>query len=362
MIEDDLRRVLNDPRRTPGTWPDANERVRAGMRRRHQRRVIAVAAGAAVLAVAAVAAAASLGGNHPNGQIPATVRPSATDIIAFRDLPYSPPPNPINSPRASATPCRSTDLRLVNIEDGGAMGTEHHIVQVRNTGATRCTLAGHPALLRVNASRQVVVANTSTAAEESFDDPNSVPATIDPDESAYLDIRTYGGCLDGTRPTVAYDDVRLRLSGNDTLHLGAQLNATCGVEVGQWHRSEPAPPQSELVNMPIAVTIDGAPRQVRIGEEFGFVVTVINHSDHDLSLDPCPTYQILMSDVKGPGMRELNCAVPVIPAGGSVRFAMRVLIPDYTEYTGPTTLTWTLGDPSQYSPLPTATLKFTITH
>src|SRR5262245_60813957 len=149
-LEDELRRMLADPSRAAPGWPDAPERIRAGMRRRRRRRAMVTGA-AAVVVLIAVAAAASTTWRRGHGTVvpmrtPPNIGPSNDpDIIPWFALP---PAEPTQDPSVGVDrryiTCKTADLALHKIMTSGAGGTLHHLVMVRNTGSTRCDLSGSP--------------------------------------------------------------------------------------------------------------------------------------------------------------------------------------------------------------------------
>jgi hypothetical protein len=349
-IEDELRRVLSDPRYALESWPEAAGQVRAGVVRRRRRRRLALGSGVVTFAVLAATVLSVILVRGPAAAPPTgpdrTPSPSAeSGEVAWRDLPTAPEVAPTLSPRPPTTPCRAADLVLDGVETEGAAGTLYHVVQVHNAGRSRCTLGGRPALLRKDS--HTIRATPVSPVEQA--DPGATPATIDPGERAEVRVLTYGGCLDG-RPETTYTDVRLRVTGGQ-LRLRTGLNVTCGVGVEEWHRPAPSPAPDRLA--PLTITI-GAPASVRVGQTLAFVVVLGNPTGTDIPLDPCPNYLVyLTSPAKIAHGYQLNCAVPAIPAHRSVRFAMRLpitpLAPAAGGVAGPTTLVWQLqaGDLKQ---------------
>lgn len=357
-IEDELRQLLADPTRTPPSWPDAAERVRTGMRRRHRRRAVAGTGSVALLVILAATLAVVLvrgpALDDPIGPLPT---PSA-GVVSWRDLPLVERPAPTLSPRPAAAACRTADLALDDTETNGAGGTLITQVRVHNRGPARCTVTGRPTLLKTDPGTGRTSTFTSGTGTHLPPEPGSTPATIDPDEEAQLNIETYGGCLDG-RPQTTYAGVKLRMpdSGEFALHLS--LNVTCGINVGEWFRAPPAEPQPDPYAA-LTASIQ-APASVKVGTTLDYVVTLTNPTDADIPLDPCPNYSVILQvPVKTGGYRQLNCAVPAIPAHGSIRFAMRLPIPSFTTFSGPATLSWALGDNGATDQAPAASVLIAI--
>jgi Protein of unknown function (DUF4232) len=336
-LEDDLRRVLADPARELPPWPDAVQRVRSGMRRRHGRRVLA----RLWIGLAAVVATlfATLGPALVAEDDPAPA-PSPS-VIPWRELPYADPPSPSVPPRPVATSCRAEDIHLVSAESDGAGGTQYRFIRVRNDGSAECTLA---ARVRLRGTRNGSVHDIPATPRDDFVVMGSVPATIQPGEQAEAIVTTYGGCLDG-RPETVYKLFRVVLPGGD-LTVRESLNATCGVGAGQWHRVvESAGNESS----PLLATIS-APPKATLGTDLAFAVTLTNPTPAPVALGPCPNYIMgLTVKVKAGGVHQLNCADAqgrplVVRPGGSVVFAMRLPLPSLGPGAEPGSgdLTWTM--------------------
>jgi hypothetical protein len=344
-IEDELRQVLADPRYAPQGWPEAAEQVRAGMRRRRRRRVALGSGVVTVVVVAATAVSVALvrgpGGPPPTGPDRVASPSTEAGTVPWRDLPAVGQVERTLSPRPAAAPCRSSNLVVDGVDVDGAGGTLFNTVRVHNAGPARCTLSGRPTLLRKD-SRTI---RATPVPQVGHGGPAATPATIDPREQAEVAIRTYGGCLDG-RTETTYGDVRLRLSDGGQLRLRISLNVTCGVGIEQWHRPAPPPSADPLTALTVAIE---APPSVRVGQTLAFVVILGNPTDAPIALERCPDYLTYVdSAAKIAASRQLNCAVPAIPAHGRVQFAMRLPIvpqgPVSGTLAGPTTLVWSMGD------------------
>jgi hypothetical protein len=276
--------------------------------------------------------------------------------VPWLDLPATEHPEPERTPRPDASPCRAVDLAFDRVN--GARAGEHHLDSLgfRNVGATRCTLSGRPVLLGRNVTTGATGAlrvSTRTAITPSTD---QMPATIDPGEVAEVTIETYETCPNADAETT-YDALRLRLPRDaGELALDDSIDATCGVSMTPWYRR----PVPRNVYDPLArliVSIE-APRQAAVGTSLEFVVVLTNPTGEDLALNPCPNYSMwLAGPLKVFRAHRLNCTVPAVPAGGTVRFAMRLEVPDVPGQVGPRSINWTLdangpdGPPTAYAPL-----------
>ncbi len=335
-LEQDLRRVLRDPRRSPTPPPDLVERVRTGMARRRARRRAAAAA-AAVLAVVAVAGVAAV--------LTRDTSPASPGVVPWLDAPvapYSPPPPSAVPARPTAAACHGADLRLVGVEGEGATGRTGAFVHVQNTGRSRCTLSGSPQLTGLTATG----ARVPIAAEHGtfFDYPPQTqqrPATIDPREQAVLTIETSYTCEGGApASTTTYRRVQIRLPDGATFDIADRLGSSCPFRIGTWYRPVQPPPEPPEPWPTLQARLEGLPATAHAGQPFDYVVELANTGPADITLDPCPAYTEALGRTRAD--YRLNCQTrPVVPAFGSVRFAMRLDVGTDVP-AGPTKMLWSL--------------------
>jgi hypothetical protein len=318
QLEQDLRRMMRDPQRSLASPPDIVERVHTGVARRRARRRAAAATAAGLAVVLAAGVSAVLTQDR---------RPGSAGIVPWLDAPvapYSPPPPATRSPRSTAPPCRGADLRLAGIDGEGATGHTGTFVHVENTGPSRCTLSGSPELtgLTATGARVRIPAERGTF----FDYPPETqqrPATIDPEEQAILTIETSYSC-DGGAPTstTTYRRVQIKLPDRTTFDVADLLGSTCPVRIGTWYRAVQPPPEPPEPWPTLRARLQGVPATVHAGEPFGYVIELANSGPADIALNPCPAYTEALAGTLA--AYRLNCAAAaVIPAGRSVRFAMR---------------------------------------
>jgi hypothetical protein len=155
-----------------------------------------------------------------------------------------------------------------------------------------------------------------------FDVPETQerPATIDPGERATLAIETSGNC--GGAPTT-YRLIEIRLTDGTAFAVADRLGSSCPFRVGTWYREVPPPPEPPEPWPTLQARLHAVQATVHAGEPFDYIVELVNTGPADVTLDPCPAY----TEGLGGSTADyrLNCAAaPVIPAGGSVRFAMRL--------------------------------------
>jgi hypothetical protein len=334
-LEQDLRRVLRDPPRSPTSAADIVERVHAGMaRRRTRRRAVAASAVAlAVLLVVGVSAVITRDGS-----------PTSADIVPWLDAPvapYSPAPPVISSPRPTAPACRGADLRLVGVDREGATGHTGDFVQVENAGPSRCTLSGSAELTGLDGAGTRVTIPAESGTFFDWPDMQERPATIDPHEQATLTVETSMSC-DGGAPasTTSYRRVQIKLPDGTAFKVADRLDSTCPFRIGTWYRAVQPPPEPPEPWPTLQARLNGVPATVRAGEPFDYVVELANTGSADVMLDPCPAYTQALAGTSAD--YRLNCAAAsVIPAGGSVRFAMRLTVgPDVPA--GPAKMLWSL--------------------
>jgi Domain of unknown function (DUF4232) len=335
-LEQDLQRVLRDPRRSPTAAPDIVERVRAGMARRRARRR-AAAATAAVLAVAAVAGLSTV--------LTRDGRPASPGVVPWLDAPvtpYSPPPPATEPPRPAARACLGGDPRLAGVDREGATGHTGTFVHLQNTGRSRCTLAGSPQLTGLTApgARVPIPAEHGTF----FDSPPETqqrPATIDPTEQAVLTIETSLGCAGGApASTRTYRRVQIGLPDGATFQVADRLDSSCPFRIGTWYRPTPQPLEPPEPWPTLQARLQGVPATVHPGQPFDYVIELTNTGPASVPLNPCPAYTEALGGTRGD--YRLNCqAGTVIPAFGSMRFAMRLNVGTDVP-SGPAKLLWAL--------------------
>jgi hypothetical protein len=137
----------------------------------------------------------------------------------------------------TARACTAADLPTTATlgQRNGAAGTSLNYVVLRNRGRSRCTLAGYPSLLRVDASGR---ASTVPADRGSPFDPSGTfgtPATVGPGESAQALVTGSMSCDGGINPTT-YRNLSIEAAGTRIRVPGLVLQTTCPLRVGAWYR------------------------------------------------------------------------------------------------------------------------------
>lgn len=279
----------------------------------------------------------------PAGSWPADAVPWLPNQARFPEI-------GIESPRPPARPCTAADLPATAdfVDRNGAGGTLLHVIEVRNAGPSRCSLGGYPVLLSAGETVPIKIdPDTLTDKQHTREER---PATLDPDERATFVLGSSMSCGGGADRT--YRDIRVRLLDRELPIPNLTLTTTCPIRAtGVFRRLSENTPEKHYAGL--TVHID-APAWAAIGTDVDYVVTLTNPGREPITLDPCPVYMETL--YKGGGIYRLNCAPDSIPAGGSLRFAMRLTVPAYTPAKD-WKLEWTLYEPGSQGPTGTATVR-----
>jgi hypothetical protein len=301
----------------PG-WPDASERIGAGVRRRRTRRRLSVT-------LATVLTASVLFGLPSFFHSPDAAVPPSTFSAIEADGAWVDPPATLQrrSPRADRSPCQpnlAQPLTWMNQESPTDL-----VVFYDPPDTDRCTLSGAPKLMvtdPVNLTRVFLDAPTAEAK------PNArkqFPATVDGGEPARFDITTDDNC-----PAHHYTDLAFVVGGQEIPFSVPAVDGVCFRSVSPWYVEAP------LINAPLTVTIQ-SPKLVAPGRDFTYEVTVLNASDYPVRPGGCLIYQQGIA-----GKTEwfrLDCTREEFPAHTPVRYRMRARAPQQTPDTE-ITLTW----------------------
>jgi hypothetical protein len=347
-IEERLRAMLHDERLVLPGWPDAVQRVRDGLTRKHRwRRLLGV--WGAVLGAVLAALALRLVVSAPTGtNIPPTPTP-----LAWLDLPTQPPDFSIPLPRPEAPTCTPAQLATtaVAINQGAAGGSWFVLFTIDRVGDGRCTLSGSPQLIGTD------VVTGKRVSVLSQDDPGIsgggklFPAVLEPGETASLDLRTSLLCPPAPR---RYRDLALATPAYTLTVVDFVLESSCAVGVGQWYVALPEPViPPHYAGLTVSLV---APPTAQPGQVYRYEVVLANSTSAPITLDPCPVYG--QSLFKSGGYYLLNCSSAEVPAGGELRFAMALVLDAQTPL-GPTKLNWRLFDSGDNLPEASATVQIT---
>ncbi len=323
------------------------------------RRLAVVIAGAAlVVAIGGFAVAVR---SHPQQVF-------ADDAVPWADLPATrpdalPPMRPL--PRPQAAPCTADALETL-WPDGGATisdaanGSDStgFTLQVRNIGATTCTLSGVPRVQGIDRDGKPV----GTPAEEGHYQPSLSlipgPATIEPGEPAEVYVSMASNGCHG--PVREYTGANVALDNGFRFTIrNAWLVGRCPLKVTPWAPLSNQdrrfwPLEAHLMTPPFA----------KVGTDYWYVLELINVTNARVPLLPCPIFTQALSvddrfefdkvDQMVHYTNRLNCE-PQSTVGphGVVRFKMKIHIPDGYP-TGKTQLYW-IADESR-DPFASSTL------
>jgi Protein of unknown function (DUF4232) len=319
--------------------------------------------GLAAVAVLLVSACGSAVAHPSTGRAVLSARPPA-GVVPWVDQPappYSPPapPPPPTPPPAKYAPCTAAELtgRLGVIGMGTGNVTRNLVFT--NISGRACTLAGGPSeITGVRRDGRRVRLVTGAALGTGLDYGLLGPANLQPGQSAQVVLHTTDMCpkaIEGRVDNFTALKVGIRHTGEVRIGFppGQPYNAVCGVGAYTFGVPLPPPPKhsSPLDVLTVTRTM---PRRLTAGTTASYTVTLRNRASHSVVLRPCPSYQewVWPLGMKPPPWFAipryyLNCrAVPTIPAGRSVTFAMRVPVPAITGRARPAKYGWFLQDTS----------------
>jgi hypothetical protein len=215
-------------------------------------------------------------------------------------------------------------------------------------GGSPCIAPTDIRLYYTNKSGQLATL-PSTTSGDTFTNP---PTILSPGQQAHLVLTAGQGCLNS--PTLTYTGVVIEMAGRRMKVSGLTITTPCGAVVEQlWAGGGPQPTFElpPLQYSSLTALID-APASAHANSTLDYIVTLSNNTRADIALDPCPVYLEII--YKNGATYRLDCAVPAILAGESVRFAMQLqLNPTYTPV-GRQLLNWSIEEPGGASATATA--------
>jgi len=356
-IEDEIRTVLLDDRRTLVGPPDSHERIMRAIRYRRRVRVVAGTVAGVVVVALAIPLALRL------TDVPAS-RPIQAGVSTATQAPSSaipavpwiatPAPSGGAAPTTTvATSCKSADLATtakVQSDHLGISQEDAANVTLRNVGARSCTLAGRPDLLTKASGAYQPLATAAALL------PSSVvvtPATIRPGQSATVQLAMTEVCNGGVRASITSTDLALSIAGDAIPIPGLKLSGSCPkVSVTPWFmaKAQPNDPYAGLVAR-IADVGRAAP-----GLPLSYVVELTNGSDQPVSFDSCPGYAETI--LKTRETYQLNCQQQTIAPAETTRLAMQISVPANAP-DGDTALMWELAGADNFDAVATATVSIT---
>lgn len=376
-VEDRLGQLLHAA--APPSAGVPFEQVRRQVRRRRAARW-SVAASAVVAAVVGVGVASLSPSSTTRRPEQAAATPSSTaspssEATPSVDLsgavpwvddpaqPYQAPPAP--TPTADARPtgharaCTAADVAVRVEHRNGATGQTEYPLTFRNTSTSTCVLSGYPHVVASEPGRPSVSATAG-----SFFDFGST-ANMAPGQVTGLGVETDTECAarpGGANPGPPYHRLTVTLPGGGTVSVNEPdgFDVACGLKVTHFFvdlPSDPAPAHDPLSDLTVGLQL---PASVRAGGTLVYVAELTNPTEQPVSLDRWPSYvETTTGPVPAEAAYQLNCGpVGVIPARGTVRFAMRLTIPA-TAPAGPLTLRWELAIVPGLPPTAQATVTVT---
>ena len=305
---------------------------------------------------AAASTANDAGRGAPRSGNSSTPGTAVSAVVPWVDRPATSPP-PFGPDSAPATPspasppCSAAQVKATSGGSGGAAGNDISVVALENVGSRDCSLSGYPtslALVDAAGVRHSMTPSHGTM----FDSQYSWPVDLHPGDTGRVGVTFSGGCAAAQQPSrspTQYISVVLGLPGGGTVSAPADVVGTCGIGVTQLGQPQPTPPAGPYDGL----TADmHAPDTVVGGSTLDYTVTLTNGSDHTIAFDPCPTYQQALYFVTAPPVPrpqpeffELNCdTVRDIAPGQSIRYAMRIQIPQVPATTSATKFVWLMAD------------------
>jgi len=215
-----------------------------------------------------------------------------------------------------------------------------------DAGTAPCTLNGGPdgvVGVRADGSQRTLAAGMTTTGAGWFGDLVGPPANLTPGQSAQFAVWTPRPCPASHADEYSAITIGIGQTGSVRVQLPSGLPfVTCqwlGVSgFGVPQASPEAAPPSPL---DVLTVTDTMPAVAAPGSTVDYTVTLANPTGRAVALSPCPSYEEYLGL---PGAQAsasasyyplldtryyyLNCqAAPLIPAGGSVTFAMEVPVP-----------------------------------
>jgi len=243
--------------------------------------------------------------------------------VRWLDRPVAiPAPGAVPAIAAGTASCTSASLSVRLARQGIVeFGTYAYTYEATNTSGRPCYVSGFPGV-------QVAGVTTAHAPNEL----DVTAGTLPPGASAtFAILRTTSQSCVVSRARLGPDararTPRVKVGGGAgasvaAIHVGA-CDTTSVTPIGL---SPVAPAPDALSSLAVSLN---APATAAAGKGLTFTVTLANPTAKAISLSPCPGYETGVSS-GGLEADELNCAVPAIPAHGSVTFAMQFKVPAAT--------------------------------
>ena len=270
---------------------------------------------------------------------------------------------------AGAAPCQASGLKVIGrgFQFAATLSGGTGELTLRNVGPGPCRLTGRPDVRiigAVPAPRQRQLPLPAQAPQfPAVAPPVSALAAVSPGGVVTLTVDWRNWCVPRTsRTPVPPKAVRLTLpGGGGTLDAGynavpscdtAGADSTLGVRPFQPAPLAATPPWSATVVQASVVALSGRKAELtaRRGDTARFAVQLHNPSAAPVSFQRCPLVVEMLAPAGRPEAHQLNCrAAGQIPARGSLRFDMRIHVPDDAP-TGTNGLFWELDPTGSQGP------------
>jgi hypothetical protein len=341
--------------------------------RRHRRSVrrVTVVATLAGIAIAVVALAAT---HHAGSQRVATGNdsansPTATSVVSWIGGPgVTTPQSPDRTvaPPATASPCSNADIQVtVGNPSGTPDGTTTRTFEFTNVSNNACSLSARPDVTAVLDDGTRVSATAGQPFEAAHGP--EVTTTVIPVGEASLaalgfptnctaaiaekaEVSFGGAPVDVSLPGLLPSADGTTLTGPGGF--GLSVPTGCGLKISTFTVAvAPADGLAAAAQLQYQLRV---PKSVTAGSDLVVDLVAHNPSDHDITLTPCPNYELRLSgatpDLTLPGRtkpssaiddRALNCSATSSLAGGeTLSFELHLEVPSSFEI-GTAAIEWT---------------------
>lgn len=333
----------------PGQPAQGNAVARTGQRRRWPGRVHGGPAAAItlMLVVCACGPAAVRAGGSTARPAPGTVSPAqqaAGTVVPWTG--HLAPPYPVTAPLQDSArpplyrPCTAAELTGTLGESGLGAGSYTQYVALTDSGSRPCSLWGRPSRVLGRRTDGRWVTLPAAAAPSDL----TGPANLLPRRAAQVALVTAAAiCPSGAASCARtrYTAVALGIGRTGLVRVsltrGQPFSVASGAMIGVSQFGVPPSPQPRTSSPLDVLTVSATlPHRLAARTTVTYTVTLHNPAGRPVPLRPCPSYA---EWIQPTGPREqppasnihryyLDCRpAPVVPAHGSVIFAMRIAVP-----------------------------------
>jgi hypothetical protein len=232
----------------------------------------------------------------PEATPTATPAPSDESAVPWTADPAPPlvvaTPLSMAAPDLNGPPCSASDVEITFGPGNGGGGTVLQFVAITNTSPDDCILDGYPSVSVVTPDGIVEAGHNPLL----LTSPEGTGGRLHPGESGRVAFETTFNCdarfvSPPPFPTKVANTLIFRFGGGEQA-VPYQVDVLCGLNVQRFvvGNTDPVYPPSPFVPL-AALQIDVLlPPSVARGSTLHYVVALTNPTDHDISLDPCPSY------------------------------------------------------------------------